>query len=330
MGKSFKFIDLCAGIGGLRIPFDELGGECVFTSEINKAARQTYSMNFLDGAKDSLEAESRINTDVVEIGSDRPKDVPEHDLVVAGFPCQPFSHAGKKLGFEDTRGTLFFSIANIIATKRPRVVLLENVRGLKTNDGGNTLRRILEVLRNPAEGLEYYVPEPKILCARDFGLAQNRNRIFIVAIRKDIPGAENFEYPEPTHKRDEVWLKDFLLPNPDKKLTISQRLWDGHIKRKVANTKAGKGFGFQKFDPEKDHYVATISARYYKDGSEALIEQPGKPTPRKLDPEEIKFLQGFPAHFQLNSSSVEAYRQLGNAVPVSVIRAIAKKLEPFL
>lgn len=329
MGKSFKFIDLCAGIGGLRIPFDGLGGECVFTSEINMAARQTYASNFLDGASNEAEAEAKINTDVVEIGDNRPTDVPDHDLLVAGFPCQPFSHAGKKLGLEDTRGTLFFSIANIIATKKPRVVLLENVRGLKTNDGGNTLRRILEVLRNPAEGLEYYVPEPQILCARDFGLAQNRNRIFIVAIRKDIQNAASFEFPKATHNRDQVWLRDFLQPDAPASLTISDSLWKGHQARKARNQAAGKGFGYQSFKPDTAHYVATISARYYKDGSEALIEQPGK-NPRKLAPEEIKLLQGFPKDFKLHPSSVESYRQLGNAVPVNVIAAIAAKLSSYL
>jgi DNA (cytosine-5)-methyltransferase 1 len=329
VSSKFKFIDLCAGIGGLRIPFDELGGECVFTSEINKAARQTYASNFLDGASSPVEAEARINTDVVEIGDNRPGDVPDHDLLVAGFPCQPFSHAGKKLGLEDTRGTLFFSIANIIATKKPRVVLLENVRGLKTNDGGNTLRRILEVLRNPTEGLEYYVPEPKVLCARDFGLAQNRNRIFIVAIRKDIADGASFEFPKATHDRNQVWLKDFLMPDPPSSLTISDRLWEGHQARKARNKAQGKGFGFQLFNPETANYVSTISARYYKDGSEALVSQ-GNRNPRKLSPDEVKLLQGFPKDFKLGESKVESYRQLGNAVPVSVIRALARSLKRYL
>lgn len=329
MSSKFKFIDLCAGIGGLRIPFDELGGECVFTSEINKAARQTYASNFRDGANSTEEAESLINTDVIEIGDNRPSEIPDHDLLVAGFPCQPFSHAGKRLGFEDTRGTLFFSIANIIATKKPKVVLLENVRGLRNHDGGNTLKRIIEVLRNPTTGLEYHVPEPKILCARDFGLAQNRNRIFIVAIRKDIKGASEFKFPPPTHDRNQLKLKPFLLMQAPNSLTISDRLWQGHKDRKTRNKAAGKGFGYQLFDPETASYVSTISARYFKDGSEALIDQPGM-NPRKLAPEEIKRLQGFPNDFKLNPSSVEAYRQLGNAVPVSVIRAIAGCLSPYL
>lgn len=329
MLNRFKFIDLCAGIGGLRIPFDEIGGECVFTSEINKFARQTYVKNFLDGAGSEEEALNKINTDVIEIGDNRPQDVPDHDLLVAGFPCQPFSHAGKRLGFEDTRGTLFFSIANIISTKKPKVVLLENVRGLRNHDGGNTLKRILEVLRTPAEGLEYYVPEPKTLCARDFGLAQNRNRIFIVAIRKDLDWAESFEFPEPTHDRNHLVLNDFLDELPDASLTISDRLWTGHQERKQRNLAAGKGFGFQLFDPITSKYVSTISARYYKDGSEALIKQPGQ-NPRKLSTEEVKRLQGFPSDYKLGESKIESYRQLGNAVPVAVIRAIASNLSRYL
>jgi DNA (cytosine-5)-methyltransferase 1 len=286
-------------------------------------------LNFLDGARSPEEAETRINQDVIEIGDNRPEAVPDHDLLVAGFPCQPFSHAGKRLGFEDTRGTLFFSIANIIATKKPRVVLLENVRGLRNHDGGKTLTRILEVLRNPCEGLEYYVPEPRILCARDFGLAQNRNRIFIVAIRNDIRGAKDFVFPKATHDRDKVSLNTFLQKRPNPSLTISDRLWEGHKNRKLRNSDAGKGFGYQLFNPETAKYVSTISARYYKDGSEALIEQAGA-NPRKLDPEEIKLLQGFPQDFKLNPSKVESYRQLGNAVPVNVIRALSVELAPYL
>jgi DNA (cytosine-5)-methyltransferase 1 len=325
----FRFIDLCAGIGGLRIPFDELGGECVFTSEINKYARETYVKNFFDGKTSIEDSLNKINTDVIEIGDNRPQEVPDHDLLVAGFPCQPFSHAGRRLGFEDTRGTLFFSIANIIATKKPKVILLENVRGLRNHDGGNTLKRILEVLREPAEGLEYFVPEPKTLCARDFGLAQNRNRIFIVAIRKDLAGAEDFEYPEPTHDRNELVLSDFLDEAPDAALTISDRLWNGHQERKKRNSEAGKGFGYQLFDPSTSKYVSTISARYYKDGSEALIKQRGR-NPRKLSPEEVKRLQGFPSDYKLGNSKIESYRQLGNAVPVAVIRAIALQLSRYL
>jgi DNA (cytosine-5)-methyltransferase 1 len=325
---TFKFIDLCAGIGGLRIPFDGdfdgLKGSCVFTSEKDQAARSTYAANFKDGDKSSAELEALIDRDFTEAAK-TPHQIPNHDLLLAGFPCQPFSHAGKKKGFDDTRGTLFFSIAEIVRAKQPRVVLLENVRGLKSHDKGNTLKRIIEILR---DDLGYYVPEPKVLNARDFGLAQNRTRLFIVAIRKDLESLGPFDWPEPTHDRDLLRVKNFLDAEVDAKYTISDRLWKGHQERKIRNQKAGKGWGYQLFNPE-DQYVATISARYFKDGSEALIEQPGM-NPRKLTPEEIRRLQGFPKGFQLNTSNIQAYKQLGNAVPINVITAIAGKLSKYL
>ncbi len=325
---TFKFIDLCAGIGGLRIPFDAtkdgLNGVCVFTSEKDQAARETYAANFKDGAKSSKELEELIDRDFTEAAK-TPHLIPNHDLLLAGFPCQPFSHAGKKKGFDDTRGTLFFSIAEIVRAKQPRVVLLENVRGLKSHDKGNTLKRIVEILRDE---LGYYVPEPKVLNARDFGLAQNRTRLFIVAIRKDLEAIGPFEWPEPTHDRSLLRVKNFLDSDVDSKYTISDRLWKGHQDRKTRNQKAGKGWGYQLFGPD-DQYVATISARYFKDGSEALIEQPSS-NPRKLTPEEIKRLQGFPEQFELNRSNIQAYKQLGNAVPINVIKAIAGNLAKYL
>ncbi len=321
MANTFRFIDICAGIGGLRIPFDELGGTCVFTSEIDSSAISTYLSNFGGDLED-------IDRDITKVGENSPDSVPDHDLLLAGFPCQPFSHAGKRKGFADTRGTIFFSIANIVKAKRPKVVLLENVKGLRNHDDGNTLQRILEVLRNPSDGLEYVVPEPKILNARDFGLAQNRQRIFIIAIRKDLALSEQFEWPQPTFDRDSLLVKNFLETPASESLTISDRLWAGHKARKARNVAAGKGFGFQLFD-ETSRYVSTISARYYKDGSEALIRQKDA-NPRKLSPREVARLQGFPESFILSISKQNAYKQLGNAVPVSVIRALAKNLEKYL
>lgn len=344
----FTFIDLCAGIGGLRIPFDHkykgsLKGSCVFTSEKDQHARDTYADNFFIG-RSPLDLLHEIDEDFTLITDDflveletNPKarlKVPNHDLLLAGFPCQPFSHAGLKRGFEDTRGTLFFSIATIISELRPKVVLLENVRGLKSHDGGNTLKRILEILREPGLGnkknvaAKYYVPDPIVLNARDFGLPQNRQRIFIVAIREDLMDRGNFEWPKPTHNREDLRLESVLDSDVPKKYTISDRLWEGHENRKFRNREAGKGFGYQLFKPES-RYVATISARYYKDGSEALVYQRRK-NPRKLTPNEIRKLQGFPENFKLHSSDVQAYKQLGNAVAVPVIRAIAKELKKYL
>jgi DNA (cytosine-5)-methyltransferase 1 len=313
--KHFKFIDLFAGVGGLRIPF-EGQGKCVFTSEKDPSARAVYSENFNEHLED-------IDTDISEIGESIPSDFPEHDLLLAGFPCQPFSHAGLRKGFDDIRGTLFFSIAAIVEARRPKVLLLENVRGLKGHDQGFTFRRIKETL----EALGY-VFNAKVLNARDFGLPQNRNRLFMVCLRDDLPGAFDYEFPEPTHAREDLRVGDFLDSRVDAKYTISDKLWEGHKRRKTANTQNGKGFGYQLFNGESQ-YVATISARYYKDGSEVLIEQKGK-NPRKLTPNEARRLQGFPEDFKLPDSEVQAYRQFGNAVPVNVIHALAKSLNRYL
>jgi DNA (cytosine-5)-methyltransferase 1 len=315
MSKQFKFIDLFAGVGGLRLPFDALG-ECVFTSEINASARQVYSDNFQVD-------ESHIDRDISKVNDVTLDDFPDHDLILAGFPCQPFSHAGLRRGFDDIRGTLFFSIAKIADWKKPRVLLLENVRGLKGHDGGYTFMRIQETLQDLG-----YVVHSKVLNARDFGLAQNRNRLFIVAIRRDLQGSSEYMFPEATHDRDALRVGDFLDENVDQKYTISDRLWEGHQRRKAQNRASGKGFGYQLFTADSP-YIATISARYFKDGSEALIEQLGR-NPRKLTPNEARRFQGFPETFRLAKSDIQAYRQFGNAVPVSVIRALAKTLEPYL
>ena len=311
----FSFIDLFAGVGGLRLPF-ETQGKCVFTSEKDLAARTVYSQNF----NESLEG---IDTDISKVGESIPVGFPAHDLLLAGFPCQPFSHAGLRKGFDDIRGTLFFSIASIVEARRPKVLLLENVRGLKGHDQGFTFRKIKETL----EGLGY-VFNAKVLNARDFGLPQNRNRLFMVCLRDDLPGAFDYEFPQPTHDREELRVGDFLDSVVDAKYTISDKLWEGHKRRKKVNTQNGKGFGYQLFNVESQ-YVATISARYYKDGSEVLIEQKGK-NPRKLTPNEARRLQGFPEDFKLPDSEVQAYRQFGNAVPVNVIHALAKSLNRYL
>ena len=307
---SFKFIDLFAGIGGLRIPFEELGGECVFTSELDPNARETYLLNFPNS--------HLIDTDIstADLAS-----IPDHDLILAGFPCQPFSHAGKKQGFADTRGTLFFYIAEIARLHRPKALLLENVRGLLNHDKGNTFRRIQETL----DELGYRV-EFKVLNARDYGLPQNRQRIFIVALRTDVQG--KFLFPEATHKREDLRLSQILDSNPSPRLTISDRLWEGHKARKIRNKAAGKGFGYQLFNADSN-YAATISARYYKDGSEILVQQRNM-NPRKLSVNEARRLQGFPEGFRFCQSEMQSYKQCGNAVPVAVVRAIAKALVKYL
>jgi DNA (cytosine-5)-methyltransferase 1 len=307
MKKSkFKFIDLFAGIGGMRIPFDELGGTCVFTSEFNKFAQQTYEANF------HIIPEG----DITQIDE---KKIPPHDLLLAGFPCQAFSHAGLKKGFEDTRGTLFFDIARILKHHKPKAFLLENVKGLKSHDGGNTLKTIMSVLE---DDLKYNVIEPKVLNAKDFGLPQNRQRIFIIGFRNHT----DFEFPEPP--KNTTRLGKILHKRTSDKFTISDRLWASHQKRKKRARAKGYGFGYSLFNRDSE-YTSTISARYYKDGSEILIEQKDK-NPRMLTRREAARLQGFPEHFLIPVSKGQAYKLFGNAVPVNVIRALAKKITKLL
>lgn len=303
---SFRFIDLFAGVGGIRIPFEEFGGTCVFTSEWDKFAQLTYQANHGDFP----------HGDITQISEDQ---IPDFDLLLAGFPCQPFSNAGKKLGFEDTRGTLFFDIARILAAKKPRAVFLENVKGLVSHDKGRTFKEIIRIL----EELNYTVSY-KMHNARDFGVPQNRERIYIVALL----GEEKFEFLDPSF--EETKLGDILLaPNlVDPKYTISDRLWASHQRRKRDHEAKGNGFGYSLFN-EESKYTSTISARYYKDGSEILIEQNGK-NPRKLTPREAARLQGFPDNFRIVVSDVQAYKQFGNSVAVPAIRSVAKKLAPLL
>ena len=304
----FRFIDLFAGIGGIRIPFQELGGECVFSSEWDKFSQKTYLMNFGE-----LPA-----GDITKIEA---KEIPDFDILLGGFPCQPFSQAGLHKGFSDTRGTLFFEIERILQEKRPKAFLLENVKQLIGHDGGKTLTVIMEHLRN----LNYFA-EYKVLRACDFGVPQIRERIYIVGLDKEvfsIPDDYSFPFPEPSGKKTRVG--DILEKEVDEKYTISDRLWDGHKKRKIENRKNGKGFGYSLFN-ENSEYTSTISARYYKDGSEILIDQPGK-NPRKLTPRECARLQGFPESYIIPVSDAQAYKQFGNSVAVPVIRAIAKKID---
>lgn len=302
---AFTFIDLFAGIGGIRIPFDEIGGTCVFTSEWDKFAQKTYHANFGE----------MPHGDITQIA---PEDIPSFDLLLAGFPCQPFSHAGLKKGFDDTRGTLFFNIAQIIETHRPKAVFLENVKGLVGHDKGRTFATIKKVLE---EDLGYHVYY-KVHNAKDFGVPQNRQRIFIIALRD----AYDFAFVEPPALP--VCVGDILEKEVDPKYTISDKLWAGAQRRKREHQAKGNGFGYALFDADSP-YTSTISARYYKDGSEILIAQPGK-NPRKLTPREAARLQGFPEKFVIPVSDVQAYKQFGNAVAVPAIRSVAQQLAGYL
>ena len=337
----FRFVDLFAGIGGIRLPFQQAGGQCVFTSEWDKFAQKTYAANFGE----------QPSGDITKVNA---KDIPEHDLLLAGFPCQSFSQAGLKKGFSDTRGTMFFEIQRILAEKRPKAFVLENVKQLRGHDKGRTLATILDILRGEheqkiptdvpmsedarkaiSEKLNYWV-DFKVLRAGDFGRPQNRERIFIIGINKDLfpkktKFEELFQWPEPP--KTKTFVGD-ILENPrdvDDKYTISDKLWEGHQRRKEGHKNKGNGFGYSLFTA-KSEYTNTISARYYKDGSEILIDQSKlKKNPRKLTSRECARLQGFPEEFIVDAvSQGQIYKQFGNSVCVNVIEAIAKQLSPIL
>jgi DNA (cytosine-5)-methyltransferase 1 len=337
----FRFIDLFAGIGGIRIPFQELGGECVFTSEWDKFSQKTYTANFGEVP----------SGDITKI---KAEDIPEHDILLAGFPCQTFSQAGLKKGFSDTRGTMFFEIQRILSEHRPKAFLLENVKQLKGHEKGKTLETILAILRGEHEqkvpsnipmsdearhalsdDLNYWV-DYKVLRAGDFGSPQNRERIFIVGFDKNYYG-ENTDFEKvfnwPVPPKTPTCVGDILndlsnLKPEDDKYTISDRLWEGHKRRRRGHEQKGNGFGYSLFNKESE-YTNTISARYYKDGSEILIDQSelGK-NPRKLTSRECARLQGFPENFIVDTvSQGQIYRQFGNSVCINVIRAVAVQVE---
>ena len=345
---TFTFIDLFAGIGGIRLPFQKQGGRCVFTSEWDKFAQRTYLANFGD----------LPNGDITQIAA---KDIPDHDVLLGGFPCQAFSQAGFRQGFNDTRGTMFFEIQRIMTEKKPKAFLLENVKQLRGHDGGRTLQTILDILRGThehavpdhlplseeartalSEKLNYWV-DFRVLRAADFGIPQNRERIFIVGFdRNQFPDADFdalFSWPEPSHAptrlgnilQSNKTLADDALQYKKDRFTISDRLWKGHQKRKKEHKERGNGFGYCLFNEESE-YTNTLSARYYKDGSEILIDQShmGK-NPRKLTPRECADLQGFPSDYIINAvSQGQIYKQFGNSVCMTVVDAIAEKLTSAL
>lgn len=302
---AFKMIDLFAGIGGTRLGFQLHGNtKSVFSSEWDKFAQKTYYTNFGEYPEG----------DITKISA---SDIPDHDILVAGFPCQAFSQAGLKKGFNDTRGTLFFDIARILAEKRPKSFLLENVKNLKSHDKGRTFK----VIKYTLEELGYKVYDT-IFKARDFGVPQNRERIYIVGFDTTQLKDTSFNFPTPPFLPTSVG--DILEKNVDKKYTISDRLWEGHQRRKKEHREKGNGFGYTIFN-DKSPYTNTLSARYYKDGSEILIEQENK-NPRKLTPREAARLQGFPEKFIIPVSDTQAYKQFGNSVSIPVVYAIAEEM----
>jgi len=304
MSIKYKIIDLFAGVGGIRLGFQQGFKDStsfVFASEIDKFARRTYEANYAETP----------HGDITEI---EPIDIPHFDILLGGFPCQPFSNAGLKRGFDDIRGTLFFDIARIVEHHKPKVVFLENVKGFKSHDKGNTFKVVKETL----EELDYRV-FAKVLNARDFGVPQNRERIYIIGF---LDHNILFKFPKPLNQ--ETRLGDILEEMVEDKYTLSDKLWAGHQRRKLEHKAKGNGFGYSMFN-QNSKYTSTISARYYKDGSEILIEQKDK-NPRRLTPIEAKRLQGFPEDFKIVVSDTQAYKQFGNSVAVPVIEALAKNI----
>ncbi|URP85593.1 DNA-cytosine methyltransferase [Enterobacter phage EC-W1] len=301
-----KIIDLCAGVGGVRLGFDKAFGgvECLLTSEIDKFAQQTYIENW---GNDNLQG------DLFQIDEN---EVPDHDILLAGFPCQAFSKAGLKLGFEDVRGTVFFEILRIIRAKKPRVLFFENVPELLTHDKGKTFKTIYGLLE--AEGYNVFYQR---LNTKDFGLPQRRERVFIVCFLDDV----FFSFPVPPRTPTRV---GDILEDADDSFTLSDNAWKGFRERKERNKANGKGFGYQAVTSDSAH-TGTITAQYYKDGVQCLVLQDGK-NPRRLTPRECFRLQGFPDSFIIPSSKKQAYKQAGNSVSVPVIEAIAKQIKKVL
>lgn len=309
--NGYTFIDLFAGIGGMRLAFESAGGCCVYSNEWNKYSQQTYYANFgvqPDGDITKVQAES----------------IPDHDILVAGFPCQPFSIAGvskknslgRATGFEDkTQGTLFFDVCRILKAKRPKAFMLENVKNLCSHDKGRTFQIIQESLRE----LNYKVFF-QIIDGKGY-VPQHRERIVIVGFDKERYG-ENVGFSFDLHplKKQPV-VRDILEKEVSEKYTLSDKLWIYLQNYAAKHREAGNGFGYG--IAPLDGVTRTISARYYKDGSEILIEQRGK-NPRRLTPRECARLQGFPDSFKIPVSDTQAYRQFGNSVVVPLMSDVAK------
>lgn len=322
---TFRFIDLFAGIGGLRRGFDAIGGKCVFTCEWDRDCQKTYAMNYPD--------DHEIAGDIRDYSA-TPERVPPHDVLLAGFPCQPFSIAGvskknalgRPHGFLcDTQGTLFFDTAQIIAHHRPAAFVLENVKNLESHDGGRTFATIMNVLRNE---LGYHV-QHRVLSSESW-VPQRRQRVFIVGFRE--PTEFDFSALEVPPPESGPKLGSILqrADEVSDKYTLTPRLWEYLQAYREKHRSQGNGFGFSLFGP--NDVTRTLSARYYKDGSEILVEQPGR-RPRRLTPVECARLMGFDTPerpFIIPVSDTQAYRQFGNAVVVPVVEFVAKALEPHI
>ena len=351
--RDFTFIDLFAGIGGIRRGFENAGGECVFTSEYDRHAVKTYLANY--------RCNHDIHGDIREITQPGgmtgkqtcnhiQRHIPDHDVLLAGFPCQPFSIAGvskknslgKAHGFEcATQGTLFFDVARIIEVKQPLAIMLENVKNLKSHDRGKTFEVIMKTL----DKLGYDVvdrvygaqtPDPKVINGKHF-VPQNRERIVIVAFRRDLNVAQGLTLKDikTYFPKRQPKVGDILEPaeNIDDKYILTPNLWQYLKDYSKKHKKAGNGFGFGKVTAE-DRSTRTLSARYYKDGSEVLIDRGSRRRPRRLTPRECARLMGFDepgeSNFVIPVSDTQAYKQFGNSVVVPVFAAVAKLMKPYI
>lgn len=305
----FKFIDLFAGIGGIRIGFQKQGGTCVFSSEYDSPAQNTYKNNYGE-------------TPFGDIKKIHEASIPDHDILLAGFPCQPFSRAGvsaresigQSHGFLcKSQGTLFFDVMRIVMEKKPKILFLENVRNILTHDKGNTFKVIKETIEELGYHFSYELINSKSL------VPQNRLRCYMVGVRKDI--GDKFSFP--VIDGEPLPLKSILEENPEDIYTISDKLWEGHIARTKRNVERGTGFTAYTANLEKPSN--TIVARYGKDGKECLIPQEGK-NPRLLTKRECARIQGFPENFILPAARTPTYKQFGNSVTVPVIMKLAQKI----
>lgn len=318
----FTFIDLFAGIGGFRIALQNLGGKCVFSSEWDENAKKTYRANFGETPFGDITLESTKSF------------IPDNfDVLCAGFPCQAFSIAGKRGGFEDTRGTLFFDVAEIIKRKQPKAIFLENVKGLRNHDRGKTLTTILNVLR---EDLGYFVPEPEIINAKDFGVPQNRERIFIVGFHPKT-GVKNFTYPEPLNKK--VTFADVKEKKvPATKYYLSTQYLETLENHKARHESKGNGFGYE-IIPDNSISNAIVVGGMGRERNLVIDQRITDFTPttkikgkvnregiRRMTPREWSRLQGFPDEFLIPVADASAYKQFGNSVAIPAIQATANEI----
>ena len=361
--REFDFIDLFAGIGGIRRGFDAVGGRCVFTSEWNPYAVRTYKANYY-----SDPAEHKFNDDIrnVTLSDDDTiskydayrhinQMIPDHDLLLAGFPCQPFSIAGvskknalgRVHGFEcKIQGTLFFDVARILAAKRPVAFLLENVKNLKSHDKGRTFKVIIETL----EELGYWISDaeysgnddPKIIDGQNF-VPQHRERIVLVGFRKDLRVHDSFTLKDIAKHfpKERPTLRDLLEKDVEAKYILTMKLWEYLYKYSIKHKEKGNGFGYGLVNEES--IARTLSARYYKDGSEILVDRGFNPNrdlldplnqerrPRRLTPRECARLMGYDgpseSNFRIPVSDTQAYKQFGNSVVVPVFEAVARLMK---